>query len=656
MKKVYKALSIPTCILTTLASVFIVSAAYGQTAQNNNTIKQKKGVVTKWTQNPYDHTIFIENRGQFNKDVPADNKVLFQAMLGNIDAYFTTNGIVYRWDEQIKESGEEKNDPDAIKIEHKMHYCTMYWEDCNPNVSVDAKEERKDYYIYPVTASSSINVNLFKKIVYRNLYPGIDAEFVFPKGGKTGIKYSLIVHRGADLSKVKIKYSGSNGMKLDGEGNVVIQSEMQDFTEHAPSSFYENDNREVSAEFVVNNNEESFKVKDLDNSKTLVIDPWLTNPLYTYATNSAYDLDFDNNGNVYAYGGCSPYQLVQMNSLGAIQWTYNATPFNTGYYGDVVVGRKTGTSYLVEGFNGSGARVEKINSLGALVGTYPGTSNLVEMWRAEYNPCNDNIVIAAGGTTADNQACMLDTNMVTITPVNVLSSGTALHDMSLIGIDPSGKFAYMGTAQSVVYPTVFNNVIMQLPIPTLSPTTYLKYDGLAFKEVGSIAYVAPATGRANGMNGMAASPNWLYVYDGSYLKERNKATGAEVDSVFVTNTSFQWGGLDVDACDNIYAGFKDSIYVYNVSLAVTNKIALTNTVYDVVLGQSDLLYACGKGFVTSMSVPAPSKLISTAAGTPTSCAACDGKATVTVNCGVAPFSYLWSNGSTGSIDSNLCAG
>ncbi len=252
---------------------------------------------------------------------------------------------------------------------------------------------------------------------------------------------------------------------------------------------------------------------------------------------------------------------------------------------------------------------------------------------------------------------MLDTNMISITPVNVLSSGTALHDMScFIGIDPSGKFAYMGTAQSVVYPTVYNNVIMQLPIPTLSPTTYLTYDGLAFKEVGSITYVAPGTGRANGMNGMAASPNWLYVYDGSYLKERNKASGAEVDSVFVTNTSFQWGGLDVDACDNIYAGLKDSIYVYDVSLAVTNKIALTNTVFDVVLGQNDLLYACGKGFVTSMSVPAPSKLISTAAGTPTSCSACDGKATVTVNCGVAPFSYLWSNGSTGSVDSNLCAG
>ncbi len=404
MKKVYRGLSTPICILTSLSFLVLTSTGYGQTVQKNNTTKQNKGIVTKWTQNPFDHTIFIENRGQFNKDVPAGNKVLFQAMLGSINAYFTTNGIVYRWDEQIKESGEEKNDPDAIKINHKMHYLTMHWENCNPNVSVDAKEERKDYYIYPITASSSINVNLFKKIVYRNLYPGIDAEFIFPKGGKTGIKYSLIVHPGADLSKVKIKYSGSNGMKLDREGNVVVQSEMQDFTEHAPSAAYEGEYNEAPVKFEVNNNEESFDVKDLDKTKTLLIDPWITNPLYSYSTNSAYDLDFDNNGNVYAYGGYNPYQLVQLNSLGAIVWTYNATPFNTGYYGDVVVGRKTGTSYLIEGFNGSGARVEKISNLGALMATYPGTSNLVEMWRAEYNPCNDNIVIAAGGTTADNRA------------------------------------------------------------------------------------------------------------------------------------------------------------------------------------------------------------------------------------------------------------
>jgi gliding motility-associated-like protein len=40
----------------------------------------------------------------------------------------------------------------------------------------------------------------------------------------------------------------------------------------------------------------------------------------------------------------------------------------------------------------------------------------------------------------------------------------------------------------------------------------------------------------------------------------------------------------------------------------------------------------------------------------TSCGLCNGAATATVNSGTAPFTYLWSNGSTVSNPSNLCAG
>jgi gliding motility-associated-like protein len=42
--------------------------------------------------------------------------------------------------------------------------------------------------------------------------------------------------------------------------------------------------------------------------------------------------------------------------------------------------------------------------------------------------------------------------------------------------------------------------------------------------------------------------------------------------------------------------------------------------------------------------------------TGTSCGLCNGAAVVTVNSGTAPFTYLWSNGSTVSNPSNLCAG
>jgi gliding motility-associated-like protein len=641
---------------TLSAGLTLAVAALTVTTESIAQKSVQRNYAPRWTVNPYDHTAFIENRGQFDKDVSSGNKVLYQAMLGKVKAYFTSNGVIYKYDEFVKDekaSGKDV-DPDRPPLVTKTYTSQMQWLGGNPSTTVVATDERPDYYVYPTGNKSSIKVNLYRKITYKNIYPGIDAEYTFPVN-KDGIKYSLIVHPGADISKIKMTYKGA-GMAIDKDGNLVATTSLNDMTEHTPVSYYREDNTSANTAFSLSGDIASFNGSDLDKTKTLVIDPWVTNPLYTYATNSAYDIDFDNLGNVYAFGGFSPLQLVKIDNTGAIQLTFNATTISTGYYGDIAVDRKTGTSYLTEGFRGSGAYAEKVNTSGSLTATFTGNPNLAEMWRAEYNPCNDNIVIAAGGTSASYQACMLDTNMVSITPVNVLSAGTALHDMSLIGIDPSGGFAYMATARSVVYPGIFNNVVMQLPIPTLSPTSYLTYDDFTFEEVGSITYVGGGTGVGNGMNGMAVSPNFLYMFDGAKLRKCTKSTGVATDSVTITGTSFQWGGLDVDPCDNVYAGNQSQINVYDPTLTLSTTIPLTNTVFDVVLGNDNLLYAGGKGYVTSMSVPSPSALISTASGSPTTCSACNGKASVTVNCGVAPFSFKWSNGATTSSDTGLCAG
>jgi hypothetical protein len=100
MKKTYNPLYTSACSLIFIAGMLFTYSSSGQTFQKNTTVKQKNGFVTKWTQTPFDHHIFIENRGQFNSDIPEGNNVLFMANLGDIEAYFTNTGIVYRWNEQ----------------------------------------------------------------------------------------------------------------------------------------------------------------------------------------------------------------------------------------------------------------------------------------------------------------------------------------------------------------------------------------------------------------------------------------------------------------------------------------------------------------------------------------------------------------------------
>jgi gliding motility-associated-like protein len=615
-----------------------------------------------WKVNPFDHTIFIENKGQFENHVPTSGKILFEAILGNSRAYFTPQGIIYRYDELRRKNNTKNTDPEHPAIEDKTDYVQMQWIGSNPDVKVEGLCKRTDYYVYAVKNGPPVHAGLYKQIIYRNLYPGIDVKYIFPNKG--GLKYSLIVHPGADLSKVRVKYKDSY-LSLTNDGDLLVKSKSQNITEHRPLTFYSNDSSIINVSFKINNNEAYFSSGDLNSAKGFVVDPWVTNPNFTSNSgfdNSVYDLDFDNNNNVYGYGGGGNFQLVKVNSAGTILWTYTADTISyTNNYGDFAIDKRTGTCYLAQGFNPDhGCNVLKLNTLGDPVDTFHGDPNLDEMWRAIYNPCNDNIVIGAGGTQGHNQACVVDTTMTTLTPVNILSTMDNYHDICLITMDPDGSSCYMATAQSGSFPTQFNNVLIKLPVPALAPVTYMISDGFDFQEVNSIYYVHPpfnGGALANAMNGMAASYDWLYMYNGKKLRKCNKTTGLATDSITISSSApYQWGGLDIDPCDNVYAGYKDSIKIYNSSLSLTTQVSLPDTVYDLAVGNNNLLFACGRHFIACITNPINQQLISSATGVPSSCSASDGQASVTVNCGNPPYTFTWSNGETGAKDTLLSEG
>ena len=651
--------------ITLLSAILLLSiGSYSQKAITTGSGgKQTKGMKVKWTTSPFDNQVFIENKGQFDGIIPGGKKVFYVVNLGDIQAFFTGNGIVYRMKKYPKLDFSHGQDPDKDGAPKPViSYQYSEWSGASNSATIAADEEQSYYYTYPSGISNTIKTSIYKKITYKNIYPGIDVEYSF-KEGRQGIEYKLIVHPEATISLAKLLYSGKSSSKLKTAGDIDISTGMGVYNMSEPQGYYEDSKASVKVSYSLKGNEESFLVKDRDPSKTLVIDPWITDPLFT-TYDKAYDMDYDNYGNVYAYGGNgNPYQLEKFNSSGSPQWIFNATTLvlSTNYYGDLAVDRVTAESYLTEGWNaGGGARCEKVNTLGFLMATFPGNNLFAEMYRAEYDACNRDIIIAGGGTSFQYQACVLDTSMVSIVPVNTEGVSTGYHDIAFLGIDPQGDTCYMATTQSLLYTTIQNNYLLKLPLPALSPSVLDLNDGLAFHELNSMFYVGDGTQGQNGYNGMAVSPNWLYLYDGDTLKQMNKFTGALNAQRQMTNKfpTYMWGGLDVDACDNLFVGFKDSIKLYNGSLVAEDSLAMHkgDTIFDLHLGQNDIMYACGLHFVSAIAVPAKAKLISTSVGFPTTCLSCDGKATVTVNCGIAPFKFLWSNGSTNQTDTGLCAG
>ncbi len=646
--------------------LFFYSFSFSQKTAGQKTYSSVPKTVTtgssakiEWQTDPFDEQVFIENNGQFDGEINSSEKILYGVRLGYIAMYFTPHKIFYRYD---KSTSVPLSQLKNSTIHTETYFLTAEWQDASPLVSIVAQDEKPDYYTYGKGSNGTIRANIFKQITYKDIYPGIDIVYQFIKG-KEGIKYSLVVHPGADISKIKISYSGAKSIAKNAQGDILINSDLDILTEHAPVSNYEGETGKVAISNVIDGNTESFNPNaGYDRSKTLIIDPWQTDPLLSAATSwdKAYDLDWDYQGNVYAYGGLSGgganvLKLVKMNSSGSIQWTYNASTISS-YYGDFCTDKANGTCYLIEGFGGQAL---KVNTNGSLLATFTGNVNMNELWRAEFDMCNYSVVVGGGGTFSNYQAGRLDTNMTTINPVNVLGLGNPDHSITNLALDPNGVQCYMTSECSQVTPTFSNNMVLRLPVPSLAPTAYQVHEQMGMNENISVAYAGGAINvrNADGTNGAAASPNWLYLYNGDTIRRYNKGTGALVSIRPIRiNAAFKYSGIDVDECDNLFVGVDDSLYVMNSSYIIQSKILLPDTVFDV-HENGTVLYACGRHYVTQITNPISERLILSTAVVGNSCNPCDGKATVTVGgCGVAPYTYSWSNGSTSQTATGLCAG
>ncbi len=120
-----------------------------------------------WKVNPFDHKLFIENRGQFDTSVKGSDKVLYGVQMGSIHAYFSSNKVIYRYDEYP----EDSKDPDE-KINSKpiTHLLTVEWENSNPVVTIEAGEKQSSYYTYQAGRGITIKADIFKKLTYHDLY------------------------------------------------------------------------------------------------------------------------------------------------------------------------------------------------------------------------------------------------------------------------------------------------------------------------------------------------------------------------------------------------------------------------------------------------------------------------------------------------------
>jgi hypothetical protein len=148
------------------------------------------------------------------------------------------------------------------------------------------------------------DIPVYREIVYKNLYNGIDLKIYGTKGR---MEYDFIVSPHADPAKIQIACEGIDTLKINEKGDLIIHTPLGKIT-HLKPAIYQSirgTKHSVEGSFAVAKNTFSFNIKTYDTNHTLIIDP-LTLSYSTYLGGSSEDLSqsiaVDSTGSAYITG------------------------------------------------------------------------------------------------------------------------------------------------------------------------------------------------------------------------------------------------------------------------------------------------------------------------------------------------------------------
>ncbi len=570
--------------------------------------------------------VFIENKGQFKVPGSSD-EVLFAVDHSGQSVFFTRSGVYYtflkQWREKESEeererekkkkfnSAEEykKHEEEEHRVESDWDIASFQWSNANAAVTIEGVEAVSDYYSYSLkdfgnNQRNINNIRAYKKIIYRNLYPNIDVEYEFHPDN--GIKYSVILHPGADVSLLKMDYDKNISIK---NSNLHIPTKFGDIIDHAPVTFYaDNRNSTISSKYSKSEQSVSFSLEAYDRSRTVIIDPWVQSPTFGTTTwHCVWECEYDGAGNVYIIGGGasqtpgSQMKLMKYNSTGTLQWTYT-TPYDTSncWLGTFATDN-AGNSYVTAG---SVAQIQKIDNAGNLVwnnASPGGILSSAEFWNIVFNCDQSKLVIGGtGGPLMGLQAVIYNVDVATgnITAQASVAVGPMssippnLQEVRSISSCVNGKYYFLTHDTIGSINQNFNLC------PGGQTSLYKINNGVDF------GYKCEDYRFDNsGIMGIRADGNYVFVNKGNQIQKRDLNTlavlatatipGGALNSVFLGGNTVSNSGIDIDACGNVYVGSKNQVVKFDQNLNQVATYTCSFNVYDVHVNTNGDVIASG---------------------------------------------------------------
>ena len=308
------------------------------------------------------------------------------------------------------------------------------------------------------------NLPTYGKIVYSNLYPGIDLAYY---GSEGYLKREFHVQPGADPASIVMRYHGAKEISVDENNVLQITTAAGELRESPPICYQDKQSERVAvnASYQVSGNDTvQIAVSMYDPDFPLIIDPQLGYSTYQGGTvdNKGIAIAVDGNGYAYVTGFTTSHDFPTTEGEADIS---NSGAFDA----DVIVVKMNNAANALPVFStlygGSGDDVGDgigVDSAGNVYVAGSTTSSDFDVVNATYasppsssenvfafalNPGGSGALYSTyfGGTAADSWCS--DTR-----PSQASSPVTAPHGNS-ISVDPSGNVYVTGTTEAINFPT-----------------------------------------------------------------------------------------------------------------------------------------------------------------------------------------------------------
>ncbi|MEI6750806.1 MAG: SBBP repeat-containing protein, partial [Bacteroidota bacterium] len=278
---------------------------------------------------------FIENKGQINDQYNNPNpSVLYLLNTPGMNVQLRKFGFSYDLfqilnNEKLRSAaGARDSKLDSSGAIYKFQRIDFDLVGSNPACEIIASGTSPNYwncYTTGTPVKGVTNIRSFETVTYKNIYPGIDMEFL--TDGEHGVKYNFVVNPGGKLSSIRMKIMGPE-IDITSTGSLKLTTTIARLEEEIPHSFYRLNDRTADVKcrfYQIRQGIYGFSADQrFPENSTLLIDPVPQRLWSTYYGGNDVDfavsMSLDPNGNIIITG-----QTLSVNNMatsGSFQTIY----------------------------------------------------------------------------------------------------------------------------------------------------------------------------------------------------------------------------------------------------------------------------------------------------------------------------------------------